>query len=73
LASGERAASSPPIRPEKSVIGITLARVISSQRDTPSIAREDDRFCVSRISHQFRREPSIVHTLFASLRTSERG
>jgi hypothetical protein len=39
--------------PEMMVMGKTLARVISSQRETVSIALSEDRFCVRRISPQF--------------------
>src|SRR5208282_5906125 len=47
-----RAASSPPISPEVSVIGITPARVMMSHRETPSM-RSSGRFIVSSASRQF--------------------
>src|SRR2546427_6581605 len=52
-APGARAASRPPIIPERIVIGKTLARVIRSQRETGSICLSADRFCVRMISPQF--------------------
>src|SRR5208282_3057021 len=47
-----RIASSPPISPDVSVIGITPARVMISQRETPSM-RSSGRFIVSSASRQF--------------------
>ncbi len=50
---GPATAKSPPSTPEVIVIGNTLARTISSQRETPSIVCSDDRFCVRSTSAQF--------------------
>jgi hypothetical protein len=46
------AASNPPIRPDVSVMENTHARVMRSQRDTPSIARPRGRFPVATIWRQ---------------------
>ena len=51
---GPATASSPPSTPEVIVIGNTLARVISSQRETMSIVCSDERFCVRSTSAQLR-------------------
>ena len=48
-----------PMGVGKTTIGKTLARVISSQRDTLSRARPEERFWVRRISLQFRRANCI--------------
>jgi len=46
------AASRPPISPENSVIENTHARVMRSQRDTPSIARPSGRLPVASTCRQ---------------------
>src|SRR6187549_3942728 len=53
LASGAPTARRPPISPEHSVIGNTLARMIRSQRETRSISAPFGRFWVAMTAPQF--------------------